>query len=98
MAKKAQKVQKENEAEKPEAPAPEPLTGVARFKSEFQLSSDVRPLRWEPVSNGNLRIFSPLGILCYADGSQVQLPAEEASQLASELRAIRPRDNIQLIP
>lgn len=98
MATKAKaKVAEEAEKAPEPIPEPEPLTGVARFKAEFSIGSDIRPLRWEPVNGANLRIMSTHGVLCFADGSQVSLPAAEAGTLASELKAIRPRDNIQLI-
>lgn len=98
MAKKPKVQDEEPKEEAPVAVAKTPLTGVERFRAEFQISGDVKPLKWEPLKEGHLRLFSPQGVLCYEDGTQVHLPAGEASQLASELRAIRPRDNIQLIP
>lgn len=98
MAKKPKVQDEDTKVEAQSPPTQAPLTGVERFRAEFQIGGDIKPLKWDALKAGRLRIFSPQGVLCYADGTQVHLTAEEAGQLASELRAIRPRDNIQLIP
>lgn len=93
MAKKTAKVEAEPEAAAPEPVAPTP---VERFHAEFLLG-EVRPLNWKPVLGATAKILSKHGLLCFADGSEVELPTAEASDLVSQLKAIRPNDNIQLI-
>lgn len=87
------------EAEKPEPtkPAKKKLKGAERFKDEFTLKGSLQPLQWKPGSGSTYRIQSEHGFLCYTDGEEVVLTdIIEASELVSELTAIRPLDKIQL--
>lgn len=77
-------------------PPPKPLTGAEKFRAEF-LAGEVRPLNWRPVLGQTAKILSKHGLLCFADGSEVELPTAEASTLVSQLKSIRPNDNIQII-
>jgi hypothetical protein len=75
---------------------PKPLTGAEKFRAEF-LAGEVRALKWKPVLGQTAKVLSKHGLLCFADGSEVELPTTEASGLVSQLKSIRPNDNIQLI-
>ncbi len=88
---KAHKAEKAPKEEKPK------LTGVERFRDEFGLAGELKPLKWTKPSGSIFRISGKDGVLCYEDGDIVELPASEAGVLCGELKALRPNDQIQLI-